>query len=85
MRLIKTTLPDRIFSLKEAKAYLTDLYNNDEIYHPDDDAADCLPGIHEQDAHHMDFIMGEVFKFFQESGDDVYLFILELGGHKIED
>lgn len=85
MRLIKTTLPEHITTLEEAKAYLTDLYKNDEIYHPDDDAADCFPGIHEQDAHHMDHLMEDVCKSFQESGEDVYLFILELGGHKIED
>lgn len=82
---IKTTLPEHITSLEEAKSYLTDLYNNGESYHPDDPAADCFPGIHEQDAHHMDFLMRDIFKIFSDHGMDVYMFILELGGHKIED
>lgn len=86
MYLIKTDLPEHISSFEEAKKYLTDLYNHGESYHPDDPAADCFDGIHEQDAHHMDFLMDDVFKFFKENGGDVYLFILHLDpDYKMED
>lgn len=86
MRLLKTTLPEHITSLAEAKAYLTELHKNGEHYHPDDPAADCFPDLHEQDAHHMDFLMDDVFKFFEESGEDVYFFILRLDpDYKMED
>jgi len=35
---MKTKLPLRITTIKQAKAFLTELYNNDESFHPEDDA-----------------------------------------------
>lgn len=35
---MKTHLPDSIKTIDEAKAFLTELYNNDEHFHPEDDA-----------------------------------------------
>jgi len=84
-RLIKTTLPEGITTLEQAKTYLTELYNNGELYNPDDSAADCLKGIHEQDAHHMDFLMNECCKIFRGNDLDIHLFLLNLDGHVIED
>ena len=85
MRQIKTTLPERITSLEEAKKYLTALYNNGESYHPDDDAADCLQGISKKDAKNMDSLMDQVCEIFKDNKEDVYLFILGLSGHVMED
>lgn len=42
IRLLITELPDSITTIDQAKAYLTDLYNNKEDYHTDDCAIDCL-------------------------------------------
>lgn len=39
---MKTVLPQAIGTIEEAKAYLTELYNNREAYHPEDSASDCL-------------------------------------------
>lgn len=35
---MKTVLPVAITTIEQAKAYLTDLYNNGEAYHPEDNA-----------------------------------------------
>lgn len=37
---MKTTLPASITSIDEAKQFLTDLHNNNESFHPEDDAFD---------------------------------------------
>lgn len=37
---MKTVLPNAINSVEEAKQLLTDLANNNEVYHPEDDAFD---------------------------------------------
>lgn len=37
---MKTNLDRKIKSWDEAKLFLTELYNNDEAYHPEDDAFD---------------------------------------------
>lgn len=39
---MKTTLPTTITTIEEAEAFLTDLYNNGESYHPEDDAHDIV-------------------------------------------
>lgn len=35
---MKTTLPDHIETVEQAKTFLTDLYNNGEAIHPEDPA-----------------------------------------------
>jgi hypothetical protein len=37
---MKTNLPDSINTIDEAKTFLTDLFNNGESFHPEDDAFD---------------------------------------------
>ncbi len=37
---MKTTLPPKISSIKEAEVFLTELIKNNEIFHPEDDASD---------------------------------------------
>lgn len=39
---MKTKLPTKITSVKQAKTFLTDLFNNGESYHPEDDANDII-------------------------------------------
>lgn len=46
---MKTTLPTEITSVDAAKSLLTDLYNNGEAFHCEDDANDCLAGIATKD------------------------------------
>lgn len=52
--MMKTTLPNKITTLEEAKAFLTDLFNNGESYDPMEDAhdinwANCEPTDEEKD------------------------------------
>jgi len=42
MSKFKTTLPEAINTIPEAKKFLRELYNNGESYHPEDDAKDIL-------------------------------------------
>jgi hypothetical protein len=37
---MRTKLPDSITTVEEAKMFLTELVNNNEEYHPEDDAMD---------------------------------------------
>ena len=39
---MKTTLPKEIKSVRKAEMFLTDLFNNNEGYHPEDDAHDIV-------------------------------------------
>lgn len=41
---MKTKLPNQIKTVKEAKAFLTELIINDESYHPEDNANDVFLG-----------------------------------------
>lgn len=43
--MLQTKLPAEIKTAEDAKKLLTDLFNNGESYHCDDDANDCLEGI----------------------------------------
>ena len=40
--IMKTKIPDSIKTIEESKTFLTDLYNNGESFHPEDDANDCI-------------------------------------------
>jgi hypothetical protein len=39
---MKTNLPESITSVEEATRFLTELFNNNEAYHPEDDAFDIV-------------------------------------------
>jgi len=39
---MKTVLPKSISTVEEAKVFLLALYNNNEVYHPEDDAHDII-------------------------------------------
>lgn len=77
MRTLKTILPSYLDNLEQAKQYLSDLYNNNESYHPDDSAGDCLD-IDDETAEKMDLLMDRVFELAQGTDFDVYFFILGL-------
>lgn len=62
---MRTTLPDTIKTESEAGAFLTDLHNNGEAFHPDDNAHDiiwhtCNPTKHERDK--LNDLMGQIAK-----------------------
>lgn len=66
---MKTKLPDAITSIEEAKAFLTDLYNNGESYHPEDNAHDVdwnvphnvtVPDFAE--CEHLNKLMDDIYK-----------------------
>lgn len=62
---MKTNLDRTILSPEDAKAYLRELYDNEEFYHPEDDAGSCLG---------VDISPGEVVKL-NELMEQVYQFI----------
>jgi len=39
---MKTTLPEAIRTIDEAKSFITELYQNGESYHPEDDAHEII-------------------------------------------
>jgi ADP-dependent phosphofructokinase/glucokinase len=83
--MLKTNLPEQINSIEDAKKYLTDLYNNGEIYHPDDEVADCLD-VDFATGEKMDKLMDRIFELSKGTDFDVYFFILRLDPeYKFED
>lgn len=61
--MLKTKLPPAITTVEEAKAFLSDLHNNGEEYHCEDDAGDCLAecGITPEEAIHCNKLMKEIY------------------------
>lgn len=89
---IKTVLPAAITSVDEAKAFLTELYKNDECFHPEDDAND-LSGdpFTKEEGDLLNKLMSDIYEL---NGDkpcqdwvfDPCLFILELDpDYKLDD
>jgi hypothetical protein len=76
---MRTELPIGIATVEQAKAFLTDLVNNDEAYHPDDDAHTIVwttVNPTEQERDHLNKLMKEIFELTEEF--DPYAFILDL-------
>lgn len=59
---MKTVLPQAIATIEEAKKLLTDLYNNGECYHPEDDANN-LHGdpFTEKEGEQLNKLMGDIY------------------------
>lgn len=75
---MKTTLPKSIKTKDEAIAFLTELHNNDESFHPEDDAFDVSwitvnPSIEERQK--LNDLMGEIY---QINGFDPCEILLDL-------
>ena len=69
---MKTQLPKEITTIEQAKDFLTDLYNNNETYHPEDDAHDILwetfnPSYEERDQ--LNKLMDEIYDLDGNNGD----------------
>lgn len=70
---MKTKLPESITTVEEAKAYLRELYKNDEAYHCEDRARDCFRTsnqseysteacvVTDEQAIHMDMLMEQIY------------------------
>jgi hypothetical protein len=82
---MKTVLPTSITTVEEAKAFLTDLYDNGEMFHPEDNAHDvvwqtCTPTYKEKEQ--LNKLMYEVFCLAEMSDDvcfDPWRFLEALG------
>ena len=68
---MKTNLPKEIRSVEHAKAFLTELFGNDEGFHPEDDATDLIWSIPAEQIPTMDEC-----KQLNKLMDDIY----DLGG-----
>jgi hypothetical protein len=58
---MKTILPASIKTIEQAKKFLNELYVNGELYHPEDDAKDCLNGITDDEAAKCNELMNEIY------------------------
>lgn len=62
---MKTILPVAIKTIAQAKKLLTDLYNNNEYFHPEDDAHDIVWGTCEEpsfeDKEQLNTLMGQIY------------------------
>ena len=70
--MMKTTLPSKITTVEEAKAFLTDLFNNKESYDPIEDAHDIVWTTCEPTDEEMDQLNNLM--------DDIYELPLQAGG-----
>lgn len=59
--MLKTQLPAEIKTIDEAKKLLTDLFNNDEAYHCEDPAAECLENATSVEAKQLDKLMSDIY------------------------
>jgi len=75
---MRTKLPIELNTLQDVKDYLTALYNNNEHYHPDDNAEDCFPFATHEETEQMNRLMDKTFEIAASCNFDVYLFILHL-------
>ncbi len=62
---MKTSLPESIKTIDEAKAFLTDLYNNGESYHPEDSAEGIVWNngveVSPAEAEQLDSLMSDIY------------------------
>lgn len=81
---MKTVLPNTIETIEQAKAYLTDLYNNGEAYHCEDSAEGidwALPQDQQPTAtecQQLNKLMRQIYKVAKGTDFDPCGFLLEL-------
>ena len=76
---MKTNLNRTIENEEEAKAFLQDLIDNNEAYHPDEDAQDIIfqeAEVTQKEAHRLNVLMGQVFEV---EGFDPYGYLIDNG------
>lgn len=69
---MRTNLDRTITSTGEAKAFLSDLIRNDEVYHPEDDAHDIIwetTTVTPEECDKLNSLMEQVYEFFSEDFD----------------
>ena len=82
---MNTTLPTAIASVEEAQEFLTDLHNNNEAFHPEDDAhhvdfSTCVPAVEERQQ--LNKLMREIYELNEFDPCD---FLMDLGGRGLAD
>ena len=80
---MRTKLPEKISTIEEAQAYLTELFNNNEHYHPDDDAHDIIWHVSDpptpEECDQLNKLMVDIFNL---THFDQYEFLLNLMDNK---
>lgn len=82
---MKTQLPEEITTIEAAETFLTDLHNNGEAFHPEDDAHEIIwhletpPTAAECDQ--LNKLMEDIFKL---DGFDPFEILMKLSGHEME-
>jgi hypothetical protein len=79
--MMKTTLPSKITTVEEAKEFLTALFDNNESYHPEDDAHDidwttCEPT--EEEKEQLNKLMGNMYGLNGEPFFDPCAFLWDM-------
>jgi hypothetical protein len=75
---MKTILPEHITTIEEAEKLLTDLHNNGESFHPEDDANDIIwvcEAPTAQECDHLNVLMSDIYNL---NGFDPCDFLLNL-------
>ena len=78
--MIQTTITEPINGTEGAKAFLHDLYRNDELFGPDDDAryVDFDKEVTDDDRNLLNFRMEEAIEAFEERDWDITEYVEEL-------
>lgn len=61
---MKTQLPEAITSVDEATRFITELYNNNESFHPEDDAFDIIwetTEVSDTEKHQLNKLMNDIY------------------------
>lgn len=82
---MKTKIPEKIESMEAVNAYLTELHNNDEAYHPEDDAREIDNLFTREEGEQLNTAMEQVYAVCNANGADPCEILLRLGGHVYED
>jgi hypothetical protein len=83
---MKTVLPSSIQTVAEAKEFLTALYDNNEVYHPEDNAFDIdwkTTTVSHEEAEQLNKLMDDIYKLKDEF--DACEFLLELEANDLGD
>jgi hypothetical protein len=67
---MKTTLPAAINTIGEAENFLTSLHNNNEAFHPEDDATDLVGDLFTQsEGEQLNKLMNDIYNLEGNNGN----------------
>lgn len=82
---MKTRIPEALTSMDDVRAYLKELHDNNEAYHPEDDAREIDNLFTREEGERLNETMNRVYEICNAHGEDPCEILLGLGGHVYED